>query len=212
MKSTARILLCLSIVSITSGCDDTKKALGFERTVPDEFRVSSHPPLSLPPDYGLRPPGSMESRPPEASATEKAIKTLGISEDDKNDDNRDLSAAERSFLKKAGGDQASDSIRDTLKTEDKSLNDNKDSLWEKFKEGTMLVDKKDKPSNVLDPMKEHKRLETEKSGGTSDSGKTGDSSTSDSSNKSGDADKSDPAKPDDGKLPATLEGSGDKAN
>lgn len=51
---------------LLSGCGgDTAKILGFEKEAPDEFQVVSRAPLSLPPDYGLRPPEPGASRPQE---------------------------------------------------------------------------------------------------------------------------------------------------
>ncbi len=41
-----------------AGCDSVRSALGMDRHVPDETQVVSHPALTLPPDYNLRPPGS----------------------------------------------------------------------------------------------------------------------------------------------------------
>ncbi|MCK5165956.1 MAG: DUF3035 domain-containing protein [Rhodospirillaceae bacterium] len=54
-KSTA--IICLIIVmGAVSGCADTRRALIKERGAPDEFEVYTRAPLSLPPDFGLRPP------------------------------------------------------------------------------------------------------------------------------------------------------------
>ncbi len=51
---------------LLSGCGgDTAKILGFEKEAPDEFQVVSRAPLSLPPDYGLRPPEPGAGRPQE---------------------------------------------------------------------------------------------------------------------------------------------------
>ncbi|MDW3206887.1 MAG: DUF3035 domain-containing protein [Alphaproteobacteria bacterium] len=41
---------------LTACSADTGKILGLEKTTPDEFAVVSRAPLSLPPEYGLRPP------------------------------------------------------------------------------------------------------------------------------------------------------------
>ena len=39
-----------------SGCTDVKEVLGYTKQSPDEFQVYARAPLSLPPDYNLRPP------------------------------------------------------------------------------------------------------------------------------------------------------------
>ena len=51
-------------------------ALGMGKRSPDEFAVVSRAPLILPPDYGLRPPGSGESRPGIDTSSERARATL----------------------------------------------------------------------------------------------------------------------------------------
>lgn len=57
-----------------SGCNSTRNALGMNKVVPDEFRVVTKAPLTVPPDFGLRPPAPGEPRPqelqPESAARE----------------------------------------------------------------------------------------------------------------------------------------------
>ena len=48
--------LCLACAFLISGCSDLKKAIGLERSTPDEFAVESRAPLTMPPDFNLRPP------------------------------------------------------------------------------------------------------------------------------------------------------------
>jgi hypothetical protein len=55
-----------------SACEDFKKAVGIERTSPDEFAVESRAPLTIPPDFDLRPPAPGSPRPQEVSSTNKA--------------------------------------------------------------------------------------------------------------------------------------------
>ena len=58
MKKNNFLVLALFsiIVVVTTGCSQTKKSLGLERERPDEFTVLDHPPLSMPPGIGLKPP------------------------------------------------------------------------------------------------------------------------------------------------------------
>lgn len=53
-----RISLALAAMGLfaLTGCDSLNEALGMERIVPDEHAVTTNPPLSLPPDYDLKPP------------------------------------------------------------------------------------------------------------------------------------------------------------
>lgn len=60
------VVSCLGLLAL-SGCDSARSAFGFERTAPDEFAVVSRQPLSIPPDFRLRPPEPGAPRPREAS-------------------------------------------------------------------------------------------------------------------------------------------------
>lgn len=53
---------------MASGCQSTQRALGLEKTAPDEFRVITKAPLVVPPDFALRPPRPGEARPGPADA------------------------------------------------------------------------------------------------------------------------------------------------
>jgi DUF3035 family protein len=55
-----------------SGCSDFKQMVGIEKTSPDEFAVESRAPLTIPPDFDLRPPAPGAGRPQEVSAASKA--------------------------------------------------------------------------------------------------------------------------------------------
>jgi len=48
-----------------AGCQSAAAALGMTKVVPDEFRVVTKAPLTVPPDYSLRPPAPGEPRPQE---------------------------------------------------------------------------------------------------------------------------------------------------
>jgi len=64
-------LLCVA------GCStDMSREFGFTRDTPDEFTVTTRAPLSMPPDYSLRPPQPGASRPQEMSAQRAAEAAL----------------------------------------------------------------------------------------------------------------------------------------
>ena len=58
------------------GRGTVQDALGMGKRSPDEFAVVSRAPLIVPPDYGLRPPGSGESRPGVHTPSDRARATL----------------------------------------------------------------------------------------------------------------------------------------
>jgi hypothetical protein len=62
----------IAIGMVVAGCDSFKKAVGIEHTSPDEFAVESRAPLTIPPDFNLRPPQPGATRPQETSYSDKA--------------------------------------------------------------------------------------------------------------------------------------------
>ncbi|MGF1627364.1 MAG: DUF3035 domain-containing protein [Alphaproteobacteria bacterium] len=59
----AQIGALAAAVAVT-GCSDLSQAIGLSRrTPPDEFQVVTHAPLSLPPEFALRPPAPGETGP-----------------------------------------------------------------------------------------------------------------------------------------------------
>jgi hypothetical protein len=58
------------------GCGDFKRTLGIEKTSPDEFAVESRAPLTIPPDFDLRPPQPGASRPQEKSTNQQARQVI----------------------------------------------------------------------------------------------------------------------------------------
>lgn len=68
------LVLCLPLVSACGG--DVGRTFGLTRDPPDEFLVTTRAPLSLPPDYALRPPRPGAPRPQEPPAREAAAALL----------------------------------------------------------------------------------------------------------------------------------------
>ena len=63
---------CVAAAALISGCTNWKQAIGIEPTSPDEFAVESRAPLTIPPDFNLRPPAPGTTRPQEISSASKA--------------------------------------------------------------------------------------------------------------------------------------------
>jgi Protein of unknown function (DUF3035) len=64
--------VCLFGASLLAGCSDIKQMVGIDQTMPDEFAVESRAPLTIPPDFNLRPPEPGAPRPQEKSAEQQA--------------------------------------------------------------------------------------------------------------------------------------------
>lgn len=73
--ATLAFALAAAAVAV-AGCDSTRQILGQDKRAPDEFAVYSRAPLSLPPDYGLRPPTPGEERPQSRTTREEARRAI----------------------------------------------------------------------------------------------------------------------------------------
>ena len=67
---------CVAVGSLASGCTDFRQMVGMDAISPDEFAVESRAPLTIPPDFDLRPPQPGAPRPQEATAAERARKVI----------------------------------------------------------------------------------------------------------------------------------------
>ena len=89
-----------------AGCQAAGRALGITKVTPDEFRVVTKAPLTVPPDYALRPPAPGEPRPQELepeSAARNAL--LGARQGEAR------SEGEKLLASKAGADKADPLVR-----------------------------------------------------------------------------------------------------
>jgi hypothetical protein len=147
--------LCLSLVvaGLLSGCGDARKALGFEKSVPDEFRVVSRAPLSLPPDYALRPPQPGAVRPQEQTIPQRAMAVVtGNPAVERG--SSDTSVGENALLAKVGADRANPNIRDIVERESTVLANADVTLLDRV----MFWRKQDDLSPVVDPERETQRI------------------------------------------------------
>ena len=72
-----RILSFGAVLALAaSGGNDLSRTFGLTRDAPDEFQVTTRAPLSMPPNYTLRPPRPGASRPQESSAPDAAEAAL----------------------------------------------------------------------------------------------------------------------------------------
>lgn len=124
LRVGAVVLVGLSLAA----CGDVKQQLGFTREAPDEFTVLSRAPLSIPPDFALRPPQPGAERPQEGSDRDRARDAL-LGRTAKNPRvyarelaaDTSLSDGEKQMLTKAGANEADPGIRATIDTETSKL-------------------------------------------------------------------------------------------
>jgi len=73
---SAFTILCSTGALLLQGCTDLKRSIGLEKTSPDEFAVESRAPLTMPPDFELRPPQPGAARPQEKSSGQQARQVI----------------------------------------------------------------------------------------------------------------------------------------
>ena len=105
-----------------TACSEVREDLGLGRAVPDEFTVVDRPPLSMPPDFGLRPPQPGAPRPQEVDMGQHANDVLFGSSNNLNKPQAAVggtgqSASERALLASTGADKANPEIRNVINHE-----------------------------------------------------------------------------------------------
>ncbi|MEZ6022658.1 MAG: DUF3035 domain-containing protein [Hyphomonadaceae bacterium] len=114
-KQITTVVMMAAAAASLSGCG-ISRALGAAKVSPDEFRVVTSAPLTLPPDYALRPPRPGEPRPQEMDPDAEARAVLFGQ-----DIATDASAGERALVNAAGADATDPGIRDTIDFEAQSI-------------------------------------------------------------------------------------------
>ena len=72
----ALVLTGAAVLLTGCGSQGLSRTFGFTRSSPDEFTVTTRAPLSMPPNFDLRPPAPGEPRPQEQSETRQAQEAL----------------------------------------------------------------------------------------------------------------------------------------
>jgi len=93
--------LCLAVAPMLAGCDSFKQAIGLEQVAPDEFSVENQPPLTIPPEFALRPPKPGAPRPQQTKSDAAARHIFEDAGPAKPEDNPDSAAIERAAARLA---------------------------------------------------------------------------------------------------------------
>lgn len=150
--SAAALLLLAGL----AGCSGVGEKLGFGKQSPDEFAVVRNAPLTLPPDFALRPPQPGAPRPQEAAISDQAESTVFGDEDGKRPATvaQPGSQGERALLQQANATDTNPDIR--------RLVDREFSIYAQEQEGffeSMLFWRGDEElGTVVDPQAEAQRL------------------------------------------------------
>ena len=114
----AALLMAATVLSACGG--DVRQAFGLDRATPDEFAVVPRAPLTLPPDYALRPPAPGAPRPQEEATRTTARRTV-IGGPDPAPQLAAAGGAEQFLLQQAGADEAMPDIRQLVERESADL-------------------------------------------------------------------------------------------
>lgn len=156
LRQTVCVVTLAAAFALT-GCGggaDVKEELGLKAAPPDEFSVVTRAPLSVPPDYTLRPPRPGAERPMEISVRDQARQTVfGVSDTGQTA----TATASSSFMNKLGANQSDPNIRDSLNAEMKELDKAEQPAAEKL----LFWKEKEPRGKTIDPVEEQKRLEAQ---------------------------------------------------
>jgi len=157
--------LLLGCFCILSSCADTKRALGIDKSMPDEFSVLRRAPLVVPPDFNLKPPAPGSVRPQEGSSTDRAMNALMGRNRIQSYGQRGFSIGEVELLYSAGADIILPDIRSIIDRETSAFAKEPDRFTNKlifWRENIQF-------GTPIDPLKEKNRLEDNEASGKSPS-------------------------------------------
>ena len=144
--------LLASAAGLLSGCDTSglTRTFGFTRDAPDEFMVTTRAPLSMPPDFTLRPPRPGAPRPQEQSTSRQAEEAL-VPQMALGTPQTGVSPGQEALIQQAG--PAPTDIRQKL-DEDRRIASSNQSFVD-----SLLFWRKNEPEPVVvDPQRESQRL------------------------------------------------------
>lgn len=143
------LILGTALVMALAGCEQTKRSLGLGKQPPDEFQVVRSAPLSVPPDFGLRPPQPGAERPQEAVPRDEAQAILFGAAGGAASGSPGLS----DLLAQAGVEQADPDIRQRINEDNALLADDVS-----FTDRLVFWRSPSTPGVVVDPASEAQRL------------------------------------------------------
>lgn len=150
-------ILCSGLVM--SGCGVTKDDIGLGREAPDEFAVVTRAPLSVPPDYHLRPPSPGAQRPMEISTRDTARQTVfGVDDVSQRGVASSTVTPSGGFLDRVGATNSDPNIRNVVDAETAQGVEDSRPTAEKI---MFWRSKSSEQGTPIDPKEEMQRLEDE---------------------------------------------------
>ncbi|MCR4378140.1 MAG: DUF3035 domain-containing protein [Rhodospirillales bacterium] len=156
MKLSTALVLTLAAMTMLAGCDGARKALTQTKAAPDEFEVYTRAPLTMPPDYGLRPPSDGKTEEAGAVSTrDDARRVLLGSTATPTQPIQASTPGTTVLLSMAGAERAEPGIRDIVERETSAYA--KEDV--RFLESLMYGDEAGLKGTVVDPLNETKRIQ-----------------------------------------------------
>jgi hypothetical protein len=151
-------LIALAAFSL-GGCSAFENLGGGKKFSPDEFKIVSHSPLTMPPNAELRPPRPGEPRPQETSTADQAREALSptlaarnVAPDAKVVRSGD--ASEQALVAKASAGGVDPNIRSQVNRDTRVLDDSNKG----FIDSLIFWQDKGPSGTIIDPAKEQQRL------------------------------------------------------
>ena len=157
------------------GCSAFENLGGAKKVSPDEFKIVSHSPLTMPPNAELRPPRPGEPRPQETSPTDQAKEALSPTLAGRVQAQAKAAptgapgdASEASLIAKASAGGVDPNIRSQVNRDTRTLAEQDKS----FIDSLIFWRDTPPPGVVIDPEKEQQRLREAQASGKSATGAT----------------------------------------
>ena len=175
-RKTINPVTLLALCALTvSGCSAFENLGGAKKVSPDEFKIVSHSPLTMPPNAELRPPRPGEPRPQEVTPSEQAREALAPQTAGRSQRGAGGTApsgpggaSEQALVAKAGQGGVDPNIRSRVNTDTRTINDSDKSFVD-----SLIFWQDPAPSGVvLDPAKEQQRLRDAQAAGQTPAGST----------------------------------------
>ncbi|MBS0539762.1 MAG: DUF3035 domain-containing protein [Proteobacteria bacterium] len=174
LKISTRIVPAIALAAMAlGGCSMFENLGGAKKVSPDEFKIVSHSPLTMPPNAELRPPRPGEPRPQETSTADQAREALSpalasrnVAPDAKVPRTGD--ASERALVAKASAGGVNPNIRAQVNRDTRVLDDSNKT----FIDSLIFWQDAPPPGVIVDPAKEQQRLRDSQAAGTTSTAPT----------------------------------------
>jgi hypothetical protein len=155
--------------TLLGGCGMLDNIGGTKKVSPDEFKIVSHSPLTMPPNAELRPPRPGEPRPQEVTPADQAREALNpAAARTPRGQARAPASAEAALVTRAGQGGVDPNIRSRVNTDSRTIAADNES----FIDALIFWQDKPPPGVVLDPAKEQQRLRDAQAAGRPATGGT----------------------------------------